>query len=160
MDQFIKLKSTTNLVDTLHSFALRQNTTWIHKNAFDIAVVPHSLVQADNVISKLLGKFKAVPVIFRMEPMQFYRFHVDAARYSALNLLLSGKDSQTYFATETADEEILNLTELNYDDNCFYLLNTQAKHGVVNRHNTRYMFSLGFEDDYTTLKKFIEDNNL
>jgi hypothetical protein len=160
MEQFIKLNSTTNLVSALSDFSLNHSTSWIHKNAFDIAMVPLYLAHGDSVFSQLITKFKAVPIIFRMQPWQFYRFHIDAARYSAINVLISGKDSQTYFGADTGDEELLNITELNYDDNCLYLLNTRVKHGVINRQNTRYMFSLGFNEEYREIKKFVEDHRL
>jgi hypothetical protein len=37
------------------------------------------------------------------------------------------------------DEEVLNINELSYEPDYYYLLNTHLKHAVVNRNNTRYL---------------------
>ena len=162
MEQFSKLTTISTCKSKLTEFAISNSTTWIRKNAFDIAMVPKYLINDDIVVMKLMEQFNAVPVIFRMPPWQFYRFHTDAIRSCALNMLLEGKDSQTYYGTETNDEEVLNIVELNYEADCYYLLNTHLKHSVVNRNNTRYMFSMGFNTplDYTTVKEFCRANNL
>lgn len=159
---YLKLNTTTQLKVPLLEFAKSPATNWIRRNAFDIAMVPKSLINNDDVIKTILQKFNATPIIFRMSPWQFYRFHTDAARSCALNLFLDGHDSQTYYGEKTDSEEVTTITELVYDENCFYLLNTHLKHAVINRNNTRYMFSMGFSDtsDYTAVKEFCQKNNL
>lgn len=146
---YLKLNSTSNLRDSLLTFAKNSTTNWIRKNGFDIAMVPRHLIENDAVVSKLSLKFKSVPVIFRMPAWQFYRFHTDEVRSCALNMLLEGDDSQTYYGTTTDDEELMNITELIYERDTYYLLNTHIKHAVVNRNNVRYMFSMGFNDPLT-----------
>jgi hypothetical protein len=162
MEQFSKLTSASTCRIQLTEFATSNSTKWIHKNAFDIAMVPKYIIENDTVVVKLIKEFNAVPVIFRMPPWQFYRFHTDAIRSCALNMLLVGADSQTYYGTETNDEEVLNIRELNYEPDCYYLLNTHQKHSVINRNNTRYMFSLGFNEPltYNIVKEFCEANNI
>lgn len=158
---YLKLNTKTQLKDSLLEFATKPETAWIRKNAFDIAMVPKSLIIVDGVISNILTKFNVVPIIFRMQPWQFYRFHTDAARSCALNLLLDGTDSQTYYGENTDCEEVMNINELVYDDRSFYLLNTHVKHAVINRNNTRYMFSMGFSDySYNEIAEFCQANNL
>jgi hypothetical protein len=119
-------------------------------------------VKDDPVTVKLMNQFKAVPIIFRLPPWQFYRFHTDEIRSCALNMLLVGTDSQTYYGTESEEEEVMNIRELNYEPDCYYLLNTHEKHAVINRNNLRYMFSLGFNVplSYTQVKEFCEANDL
>jgi hypothetical protein len=162
MEQFSKLTSTSTCRIQLTDFAKSNYTKWIHKNAFDIAMVHESLIKDDPVIVKLIKQFNAVPVIFRMPPWQFYRFHTDAIRSCALNMLLVGNDSQTYYGTQSDEEEVMNIRELNYEPDCYYLLNTHEKHGVINRNNLRYMFSMGFNQplNYKQVKEFCEANNL
>lgn len=162
MEKYFKLRSNSELKNILLDFAKNTDTKWIHKNAFDIAIVPTSVLINDNTVCTLMKKFNAVPVIFRMPAWQFYRFHTDAIRSCALNLFLEGADSQTYYGTDTQDEEIMNISELVYEPNCYYLLNTHMKHAVVNRNNTRYMFSLGFNVplDYTTVREFCQEHLL
>lgn len=159
---YLKLNTPTQLKVPLLEFAKNSTTNWIRKNGFDIAIVSKHLIENDNVVSKLSQQFKSVPVIFRMPSWQFYRFHTDQVRSCALNMLLEGNDSQTYYGTPTDDEELTNITELIYEYNTYYLLNTHVKHAVVNRNNIRYMFSMGFNDPltYDNIKEFCQDNNL
>lgn len=161
MENFIKLKTESTLKNSLLNFA-ESSKNWIHRNAFDLIVVPHHLIKDDPVVKEIVSNFNVKLVIFKMKPWQFYRFHVDAIRSCALNLFLSGADSQTYYGESTEDEEIMNIEELVWDPDCYYLLNTQNKHAVVNRNNVRYMFSLGFDPgvEYQTVRTFCLENLL
>lgn len=161
MEQFIKLNATSKSRLLLSGFAKNSYTIWKKKNAFDIAIVPGGLL-VDDPILELVKKFKGVPIIFRMQPWQFYRFHTDEDRSCAINLFLEGVDSETYYGVDTADEETLNITELRYEIDRYYLLNTKQKHCVVNRDNVRYMFSVGFPDtvSYETVRDFCLENKL
>lgn len=161
MEQYIKLNATSKSRLLLTGIAKSPHTNWRRKNAFDIASVPVTALSSEPIIG-LIREFNGVPIIFRMQPWQFYRFHVDAARSCAINLFLEGVDSETYYGVGTADEEILNITELRYERDRYYLLNTKQKHCVINRDNVRYMFSVGFPDtvNYETVRDFCLENKL
>jgi hypothetical protein len=161
-EYYLKLNSNSKLKDTLIEFAKKPTTKWIRKNAFDIAIVPQSLIVNDPVVQEISKRFNSTPIIFKLMPWQFYRFHTDAARSCALNMFLDGEDSQTYFGESTDDEEVTSITEIVYEKNYFYLLNTHMKHAVINRNNIRYMFSMGFDTsvDYSVVKKFCCESNL
>lgn len=160
MEYYIKL-NTASAIRLPLTLWVKNNNIWIHKNAFDIALVPLNLLGC-KTIQQLTNKFKATPVIFRMQPWQFYRFHTDAARSCAINMLLEGTDSNTYYGSETDDEEVLNIQELNYEIDRYYLLNTHEKHCVINRDNVRYMFSLGFPTDvnYAVVRDYCQEHGL
>ncbi len=160
MEPFIQLKTNSKVRLPILQFAKNSSTTWFHKNAFDIAVVPADLL--DTTLLNFKNKFSAHPIIFRMQPWQFYRFHTDAARSCAINMLLEGTDSHTYYGTETKDEEVLDIQELQYNIDSYYLINTQLKHSVINRDNIRYMFSMGFpqEVSYSLIRDYCWENNL
>ncbi len=159
MDKFIQLSTGSTCTAEILKFA-ESNTNWLHKNAFDLVVVPFHILANDSIIKRISNEFNSTPVIFKMPPWQFYRFHTDAARGCALNLFLSGADSQTYYGEDTPDEEVVTITELNYQKDCYYLLNTQIKHAVINRNNVRYMFSLGINADYAAVRDFCLENHL
>lgn len=166
MDNFIELKTCSTIRSDLLEFAKDNSTSWKHMNAFDLAMVPMSIV-TDSNIKILIKEFKfnlinPVPVIFRMPPWQFYRFHVDAARSCAINMLIDGIDSAAYYGEDTEEEEIMSIQELYYQNDRYYLLNTQQKHAVINRSQTRYMFSVGFFSNvsYNQVRDFILENNL
>ena len=110
MEQFIKLNHTSNIRLPLTSWA-KSTTHWLHKAAFDLAIVPPGLI-TEEPLKELMRQFQGTPVVFRMQPWQFYRFHTDAARSCAINMLLEGTDSQTYYGEETQDEEVLDIVEL------------------------------------------------
>ena len=160
MEQFIKLNHTSNIRLPLTTWA-KSTTHWLHKAAFDLAIVPPGLI-TEEPLKELMRQFQGTPVVFRMQPWQFYRFHTDAARSCAINMLLEGTDSQTYYGEETQDEEVLDIVELKYNMDSYYLLNTHLKHCVVNRDNTRYMFSLGFPEriGYEQVRDFCLERNL
>ena len=160
MEQYIKLNTASNIRLQLTAWA-KTTTDWQHKSAFDYAIVPLSLI-TEEPLTELMQKFRGTPVIFRMPPWQFYRFHTDAARSCAINMLLEGTDSTTYYGTDTADEEVLDIVELKYKTDGYYLLNRHQKHCVVNRDYTRYMFSLGFPDrtEYRQVRDYCLEHKL
>ena len=160
MEQYIKLKSTSNIRLPLTAWTKSANN-WIHKAAFDLVILPRYLITEEPLI-ELMNKFQGTPVVFRMQPWQFYRFHTDAARSCAINMLLEGTDSNTYYGTATQDEEVLDIVELKYSIDSYYLLNTHEKHCVINRDNVRYMFSLGFPDglDYKNVRDYCLERGL
>jgi len=149
MDSFYKLTNQTNLVDTLKRFIQDPRVNWYTKNAFDVAAVPRFVVESDATIVKLMERFDARPAILKMNPMTFYRFHIDEFRNAALNLLVEGWDSETFYGEPTDNEEIMSISQLVYEPNCMYLLNTKKPHSVINKNNPRYVFSLGFNDPLT-----------
>jgi hypothetical protein len=160
MEQYIKLNSICNTRLSLLHWA-KSSTNWRYKNAFNLAVVPQHLI-VDTALKTLMNKFGGTPVIFRMDPWRFYRFHTDAARSCAINMLLEGTDSNTYYGTETEDEEILIIDELKYQMDNLYLINTHLKHSVINRTEVRYMFSMGFKEDvsFDQVKTFCQSIDL
>lgn len=149
MERFYKLKNKTTILPALKSLIANTSTSWYHKNAFDIAMVPKSITETDPTVTKLIERFNAQPVILKMNPMTFYRFHVDEFRNAALNLLVDGWDSETFYGEPTDNEELTALTALTYEQEYFFLLNTGKPHCVINRNNPRYVFSLGFNDPLT-----------
>lgn len=144
MEQFYKLKNKTLVVDSLKKFIVDSRVKWYTKNAFDVAPVPMFIVETDQTICSLIDRFKAQPVILKMNPMTFYRFHIDEFRHAALNLLVDGWDSETFYGEATDNEELMSISKLEYEADSMYLLNTRLPHCVINRQNHRYVFSLGF----------------
>lgn len=154
--RYFKLEIQSTITQQLLNHALNAEH-WQNKNSFDYVNVPLDIVIQDSTLKMFLIKFRANPVIFRMKPQSFYRFHIDEKRKCAVNMLLAGYDSSCYFGNVTEFEDILdNIEELIYEPNTFYLLNTKQKHAVMNFSNTRYMFSMGINDfDYEFVLKNI-----
>jgi hypothetical protein len=150
-----------NTVSTVRANILNyveSNDQWYSSTGFDVLKIPNELLDTD--LSSLKTALNGNAIALKMMPNTFYRFHIDARRYCALNLLLTGFDSNCYFGDQTDDEEVIeNVTELRYDLDRYYLLNTRKKHAVRNGNAVRYMLSIGFNDhDYETVKKWCQEH--
>jgi hypothetical protein len=139
---------------------VESNDKWFFNTGFDILKIPNDLL--DTNLLSLKTALNGNVVVLKMVPRTFYRFHTDTSRYCAVNLLLTGFDSNCYFGDQTADEEVIeNVTELQYDPDRYYLLNTRKKHAVRNGNEIRYMLSMGFNDHkYEIVKKWCEDHKV
>jgi hypothetical protein len=147
-----------NTVSTIRTNILKyveSNDQWFSSTGFDILKIPNELL--DTTLLSMKTELNGNVVALKMMPRTFYRFHVDARRYCAVNLLLTGFDSKCYFGDQTDDEEVIeNVTELQYDLDRYYLLNTRKKHAVMNGNTVRYMLSMGFNDyNYETVKQYL-----
>ena len=147
-----------DLIKFIHS----PTTTWFDTHGFTVAKVPAGIYNKDATITRLVKEFRADPVILKMQPMIFYRFHVDAFRQCTVNMLLEGFDSHCYYGRPYKHEELMQLEELVYKEKKLYLLNTQTPHAVLNKSQPRYLFSLGINQPYTytQVKEYINDNKL
>ena len=147
-----------DLIKFIHS----PQTVWFDTHGFTVARVPAGIYNKDSTIAKLVKQFKADPVILKMHPMIFYRFHIDAFRQATVNMLLEGFDSHCYYGSPYKHEELMQLEELVYKEKKLYLLNTQTPHAVLNKSQPRTLFSLGINQPYTytQVKEYINDNRL
>jgi len=138
------------------------NQLWFNTHGFTVTKVPERVYSKDATILALVKEFKADPVLLKMPPWIFYRFHIDALRQCTVNMLLEGRDSNCYYGAPTDEEELMKLEELVYEEKKLYLLNTQVPHAVLNRSQPRYLFSLGFNrpTSYEQVEQYINDNKL
>ena len=159
MTNFYKLESEDNLIDTL-LLEIKSRSDWFSSNGFDILKLPAKLFQEHRLFS-LISKCNGSPLIFKLNPMTWYDWHTDENRQCAINMLIDGVDSKTFFGNRVS-RDIIELTELVYDPLRYYLINTQQKHAVLNLNNTRYMLSIGFDNPYTfeNVLEFCKDKNL
>lgn len=156
---YYKLNTLCTIRELILKFCTDQsnNGLWFNKHGFEILSVPLEIAKQDSTIKYFVDNFNAHPVIFKMQPNSFYRFHIDATRQCTLNSLLLGEDSNFYFGEQGDSEEvIIDVIEMKYHLNHYYLLNTKVKHAVYNKGNTRYMLSIGIDNyDYeTVLQKY------
>jgi hypothetical protein len=160
MSYFYELNIKCTINEKLCDF-VTQSQKWQVKSAFEYIEIPNNLIQMDQTIKYFVNEFNAEPLILRMSPNTFYRFHIDTSRTCAVNMLISGSDSNCYFGQVSENEEIIkNVTELKYSPNQYYLFNTKEKHAVLNKNNFRYLLSLGiYKLDYETVyNKYKKDH--
>lgn len=107
----------------------------------------------DEPILELIHEFNLLPKILLIEPGHIYNWHRDAYRATAFNLMLTQDDQYlVMFAHEHKKDSFMPrdyiyfpYTNLNYETNQFYLLNTQIPHNSINYGTvTRYVLSMGY----------------
>lgn len=155
---YFKLNAKSELRELLLDLA-KTSTLWKNEHSIDILDLTKHSIDYDSTINYFLKTFEAKPILLRLPPNTFYRFHIDATRKCAINMLLEGNDSHCYFGKITEHEEVINnITELKYDENCYYLFNTLEKHAILNLNNYRYLLSVGIEKHnfFTVLEKYKE----
>ena len=153
----INLKS-TKLYDYLTSLSFDE-LTWFEHFGFQASEVDISWLDKDPALNAI---HKIQPIkqlgILQVFPNTVYDWHVELHRLSSINMLIKHKHSHCLFG-ELKDEHHINVLELIYQPQTYYLLNTKKYHSVLNFEESRYMFSLYFEDeiDYTSLKVKLKD---
>lgn len=145
-DIYCKLDTVDSYSQDLTSQIFSRND-WFSSNGFDILKIDLSFFK-DSKLFPVIKQYNAVPLIFKMNPMTWYDWHTDSTRQCAINMLLTGFNSHCFFG-DRENRDIVNLTELKYDSDCYYLLNTQEKHAVLNFNETRYLLSIGFNSPNT-----------
>jgi hypothetical protein len=110
----------------------------------------------------LIIKFSGNPIILKLEPMTWYRWHTDHKRLCAINQLMIGSGSRTYFGSPVNDDVTKIITQVEYTPGSYYLLNTRVKHTVFNdTTEERYALSIGFNNfSYNEILKYCKEHNL
>lgn len=119
-------------------------------------------------IGNLLDYFNVKKIgIFRFDPNTCYAWHKDdTARSCAINMLLDGTDSKTYFGIRSNDAvqiySLMHIETVNYELDKFVLLNTNHYHTVFNLDNDRYLLTISMPATtcYQNVKDYLIKNNL
>jgi len=147
MKKFAKLKYKTNLVSIILDYINNAGSEqWFNSNGFNVLKFPKHLLLQDQSCALILNNFDCATAILRMSPNTFYKPHIDYTRGAAINLLLSGTESNTFFVQPFHDPRILGVECLDYEQDHLYLLNVQQEHAVLNKDNIRYVLSIGFSN--------------
>jgi len=121
---------------------------------FEISAVPLDVILSEPILANINKKFKIkAGGISKIRPFRCYNWHVDDHRGASINLLLTPQSKSLMFFGQTSIEssEQLDFIELVYMPRTFYLFNNQIKHSVINFNDTRYLFTLEFEQDKNLL---------
>lgn len=169
MEQFYKLKSQSTIYDDIVDYIKTVDSAkWFNAYSFDILNIPDKLALKDPVISALHKKFpveplKTRPVCLRMGPNILYKLHEDTIRLAAINMLISGWDSHSFYGTQMeGSEDMFHINRVIYEPKCYYLFNTKQLHSVLNFDEPRIVFSLGFNPPYSyeAVLNFLKEENL
>lgn len=138
---------------------------WFLDYGFDTLPMPPRILEGHPLMA-VIRKFRGMPVLLRMLPWHFYNFHIDTNRQCAINSLITGYDSHSYFGSDVyKNEKLVNELEhivpLDYQPGACYVFNTKHRHGVVNRAETRVTLSIGFNyNSYEEVLAYCQQYNL
>lgn len=143
----IPTKST--IVDELREIA-RASGPWVPYYNFLARPVSYDILFKDPFFQWLGARYNFMGGIIKMEPYQQYDWHVDTRRGVGINMLLGHTKSYVLF-TERPTDLVKNIRPHKYQENIYYVFNTQVPHSVVNLSGQRYLFTIEFEKDKTEL---------
>jgi len=144
MKYFYEVSVKSQIAGELLSFA-RSITRWERSYNFDAVEVPQELLTKDPVMSRLLKDYTFIAGILRMSANTCYQWHVDAERQVGFNMLLEDVGGSHCIFAENTSEQVFPITELKYQPDTYYVLNTQKPHMVTNFTTPRYLFTVKFE---------------
>ena len=117
---------------------------------FAVSVIPRDVYLSEPLLKEVDTQHKILRcAIMRLDKYRCYNWHIDKERGAGINLLLTPNiKSLVYFGErDTGSRYNISFIEMKYEPNTFYLFNTQISHTVYNFDETRYVFTLEFEED-------------
>lgn len=120
-----------------------------------------SILDGDDQVQQLIKAFNLHDRIrlLKSDEMSVYCWHTDTSRKCSINLLLNAHEtSYTLFGTpKQGTLDYLDIKRLKYEQNYFYLFDTQTPHMVVNLDpNPRYLLSIGISVPYQMVLKWMQ----
>lgn len=155
-DCFYKIKGSTQNIEEYFKTYFNRLPWFEHESLWNLALIPPYLLLENPALAKINEKFKIEGAGFiKMDPGECYKWHVDYSRGVAINLHMNPEiDSLCLFEKEKINDERITYIKLDYEPNQFYLFNTQINHSVTTFDETRYMFTLQFEQQKEELNYY------
>jgi hypothetical protein len=141
---------------------VHDDSPWIPYYNFTVKPVPPEVTNQDPFLAWLSSRHAFIGGVVKMDPYTQYDWHVDTRRGVGINMLLTARDNSLCMFTERPADLVKNIYPLNYQDQRYYLFNTQQPHSVINKSDTRYLFTIEFGANkdhlsFNDLKKEIKD---
>lgn len=138
---FYKIEVPSSVGDKALAYA-KSITDWVPSHGFFIQRLPMDILSEDSFLLRTIRDFGGTPILIKIEPFNWYGFHIDENRSCAINLMLEGHSYTVFGGDITANN--VSFTPMDYEPNHYYMLDTQKKHAVFNLEQTRYAISIGF----------------
>jgi hypothetical protein len=145
------LGASTHLV---HYFNNNKNKfQYVDYYGFSISPIDLQIILQEPLLQSINESHKIKSgAIVKLESNRCYKWHQDAVRGVSINMLLEHQDSFVLFGNSVSDsEDQFDIARLDYNIGDLYLFNNQCMHTVINFSNTRYMFTIEFEEDKGSL---------
>ena len=178
-----KLKSQCTVRNQLLDFCLNDDD-WINpwnitvKGTFFKKIAPRDIIFADAFLAELCSSDSVVDHkwteevtvankgdfganIFLLPPNTHYELHWDRNRKSSLNMLInSDLTGISYFqVSEPYNQHHIKITQLKYETDCFYMLNTKVPHAVTNLDTPRFMLSISLNREFDDMVELFKSKN-
>ena len=123
---------------------------WMPYFNFMARPVSYDILYKDPFFQWLGQHYSFIAGVLKMEPYQQYDWHVDTRRGVGINMLLEHGNSLLMF-TEHPNDLVKNIYPVAYEQNRYYIFDTQTPHCVINLDSPRYLFTVEFEKDLNEL---------
>jgi hypothetical protein len=152
---------------TILDFVKQENQLWQPIYGIDVCRIDRKFFTQFPEVDKIMTDFKCERhSVFRFPPNTCYGWHIDnPGRTCALNMLLEGPDSHTFYGNPAQlkeNEDYIDITEVKYDPAKFVLMNVHKHHTVYNLNNVRYLLTISFHPrngNFEDIKKYLIENN-
>ena len=140
---------------TLSKLLEKYTTIEYHKHYFNIGGYPVIQVDKDDILSDpsmymIHREYPFDAYVMRLDPYINYTWHIDEWRGVTINQLLKHTNSHCFFGEQNS-KWVMNLVEVPYNPDTFYIFDTQSKHCIINLENYRYILTLDFYKKKTEL---------
>lgn len=162
---YIKLAPKSTIRLELLEFCINESN-WIDPNVgtFFQTIPPKDLIYKDPFLKHLCDNcltedgFDINVKIFVLKPWSHYMLHSDRFRSASVNLLINDvTDSISYFQISEPYKMQVDIKELKYEPDCYYLFNSRIPHAITNRTPERYLLSLTLKDNYYSMLKYFSN---
>lgn len=131
--------------------------TFLHK------IPPKEVIFKDSFLKLVCENFtknyQADVNMFMMKPWTHYILHVDTKRSASINLLINDTtDSIAYFKTSELRKSQIDIQELEYKTDTYYLFNSKMPHAITNRGSPRYVLSITLNGNFDEMKLNLKDH--
>ena len=137
---------------------------WIDPNigTFLQKTPPKDLIYKDNflkvICENFISNYDTDVHIFMINPWTHYMLHTDSHRSSSINLLINDfTDSISYFKVSEIYKSQIDIQELQYKPDTYYLINSKVPHAITNRDLSRYVLSITLNDNFRNIQSKLKD---
>jgi hypothetical protein len=123
---------------------------WLNVPGYQGIEVPRPIYMKEKFFQALDEKYGVSGcAILKFSPMIAYTWHNDSDRNATINMLLNPWHHSHSMFGENGSEWHKEIIELVYEQDHFYLFNTQHPHEVINLDHMRYLFTARITADPT-----------
>jgi hypothetical protein len=165
---FYKLKTRSEFIQKYaHEQIIEKKNKFVYYHGFKAIRIDKIIWHQEPILKRIDEYFPIANVgLLIIDPFKCYKWHVDAERKFALNLLLDGFDTSYSIFSDNYKESSLqaDILHLKYDKNYFYAFNTKVYHTVFNLNEKRHLISVEFllntKYSYDDFLNYCLSNNL